>query len=222
MTANRETLLEQAPNLVRAMVEKVEQAQAVELAALPADRTALIIVDMINGFAREGALASPRVGGLIPTITDLLQRAKERGIAAVAFGDSHLEDSLEFQSYPPHCIAGTAESEVVAELAGVGGYTFLPKNSTNGFIEPGFQAWLAGHPTVDTFVVVGDCTDICVLQFVLTLKTDFTRQNRPVRIIVPVNGVETFDAPGHPGDLLHVAALNLMMGNGIDVVSRID
>jgi nicotinamidase-related amidase len=222
MTANRETLMEQAPNLVREMVEKVERAQAVALAGLPAGRTALIIVDMINGFAREGALASPRVGGLIPAIRDLLQRAKDRGIPAVAFGDSHLENSLEFESYPPHCIAGTAESEVVAELAGVGGYTFLPKHSTNGFLEPGFQAWLAAHPATDTFIVVGDCTDICVLQFALTLKTDFTRQNRPVRIIVPEGGVETFDAPGHPGDFLHVAALNLMMGNGIDVVSRID
>jgi nicotinamidase-related amidase len=221
MTVNREQLLAQGTDLVRGMLEKVEQAQPVILSGLPVGRTALVIVDMINGFACQGALASPRVGSLIPAVARVLQQAKNLGLPAIAFADNHPEDSIEFQAYPPHCIAGTEESHVVAELEAIGGYTLIPKNSTNGFLEPAFAAWLAAHPAIDTFVLVGDCTDICVLQFALTLKTEFNRLNRPARIIVPADGVDTFDAPGHHGDFLHVVALNLMMGNGIEVASRV-
>lgn len=222
MAVNRTALLQEAPALVGRWLEHVMEAKALALASLPVERTALLIIDMVNGFAREGALASPRVEALIPAIARLQEQAKERGLPILAFGDCHPADSLEFNAYPPHCIQGTTESEMVAELAVVGGYLFIPKNSTNGCIEPAFQSWLAEHPAVDTFVVVGDCTDICILQFALTLKTQFNRQNRVSRIIVPINGVDTFNAPNHDGDLLHVAALNIMIGNGIEVVSQIE
>lgn len=222
MAVNRTALLQEAPELVGRWLEHVTEARAIELASLQAERTVLIIIDMINGFARMGALSSPRVEGLIPTIARLQQRAKDSGLPILAFGDAHPVESLEFHAYPPHCIAGTAESEMVAELAAIGGYRFIPKNSTNGCIEPEFQSWLADHPQVDTFIVVGDCTDICILQFALTLKTQFNRQNRASRIIVPTSAVDTFDGPNHHGDLLHVAAINIMIGNGIEVVSQID
>lgn len=222
MSQNRTALLQRATALVDQWLEHVTEAKAIELGSLPVDRTALVIIDMLNGFAREGALASPRVEALIPAIARLQEKAKERGLPILAFGDSHPADSLEFHAYPPHCIEGTAESQIVAELAAIGGYTYIPKNSTNSCIEPAFQSWLAEHPAIDTFIVVGDCTDICILQFALTLKTQFNRQNRPSRIIVPTSGVDTFDGPNHDGDLLHVAGLNIMIGNGIEVVSQID
>lgn len=222
MAIDRTALLDRASALVGQWLEHVAAAKSIEMASLPVERTALIIVDMVNGFAREGALASPRVEALIPAIARLQEQAKERGLPILAFGDSHPADSLEFNAYPPHCIVGTTESELVAELATVGGYQFFPKNSTNGCIEPAFQSWLVEHPAIDQFIVVGDCTDICILQFALTLKTQFNRQNRASRIIVPINGVDTFDAPNHDGDLLHVAAINIMIGNGIEVVSQIE
>ncbi len=221
MTIDRDRLLGQAETLVRGMLEKVEQAREIEFASLPQGRTALIMVDMIIGFAKKGALSSPRVDLLVPGVVRVLQQAKRLGIPAIAFADAHPEDSVEFLAYPPHCIAGTEESEVVPELQEIGGYTLIPKNSTNGFLEPAFKEWLSAHSQIDTFVVAGDCTDICVIQFALTLKTEFDRQNRPVRIIVPADAVDTFDAPNHDGDFLHVVALNLMMGNGIEVVSTL-
>jgi nicotinamidase-related amidase len=221
MTTDRTALIAKASDLVEHLVVNVESTPELTLDSLPQGRTALVIVDMVNGFAREGALASPRVEALIPAIARLLEACRDRNMPVVAFADAHPTDSVEFQAYPPHCIAGTSESEMVAELKAVGGYTLIPKNSTNGFLEPAFQAWLQQHPAVDTFLVVGDCTDICVLQFALALKTDFTRRNRNVRIIVPADAVDTFDAPFHPGDFMHVIALNLMLGGGIEVVSRI-
>ncbi len=191
------------------------------LAEVAPDKTVLITVDMINGFAKAGALYSPRVAALIPGISDLGKACKHLGIPQLAFADAHPEDSPEFSSYPPHCLAGSVESELVAELKSAGDFRLIPKNSTNGFLEPEFQAWLREHDHLDTFIITGDCTDICIEQFATTLKCSFNRINRPVRVIVPMNLVDTFDFGSHHGDLMHGVALMMLIGNGIDVVRGI-
>lgn len=75
---------------------------------------------------------------------------------------------------------------------------------------------------IDTFIITGNCTDICVQQFAITLKTWFNRQNIKVRVIVPVNAVETYDFGLHDGDLMNVMALYNMMINGVEVVAGIE
>jgi nicotinamidase-related amidase len=109
----------------------------------------------------------------------------------------------------------------VDELKDLGGWTLIPKNSTNGFLEPAFQEWLAKNEAIDTFIVTGDCTDICIQQFAITLKTWFNRKDRKSRIIVPIDAVDTYDLGLHSGDLMHVMALYNMIGNGVEVVSGI-
>ena len=191
------------------------------LADFPRARTALVIIDMVNGFTREGALQSPHVQALIPAVRRLLEACVKRGIPALAFADNHPGDSPEFLCYPAHCVAGTSEAEIVDELKEVGGYTLIPKNSTNGFLEPRFQAWLGEHPEIDHFIVVGDCTDICIEQFATTLKAHFNRNNAPARVVVPVDAVDTFDAGPHSRELMHLTALFSMIGNGVEVVDGI-
>lgn len=195
--------------------------ESVSLGSLDPDRTVLIAVDMINGFAKAGALYSPRVEALIPGIAALSQACGALGIRQVAFADAHPQDSPEFESYPAHCLAGSEESELVTELKATQRFKRFPKNSTNGFLEPEFQGWLKNHDLLDTFLVVGDCTDICILQFATTLKCHFNRINRPVRVIVPAELVDTYDLGTHPGDFMHTAALMLLMGNGVEVVRGI-
>lgn len=212
------TLINRAAALVEEMQAAVAGAPSLSLADLNGERTALIVIDMLDGFAKSGALSSPRVEALIPRILPIQRHFQQRGMAIVAFADTHPADAAEFVAFPPHCMAGTQEAEVVDELKAVGGYSLIPKNSTNGFIEPQFQEWLANHPAIDTFVLVGDCTDICVLQLALALKTNGNRQNRQVRVIVPAHVVDTFDAPGHDGDFMHLVALKIMAGNGVEIV----
>ncbi len=191
------------------------------LASLPAERTALLIVDMLHGFTRDGALASPRALALVPEIARLMVECSCRGIKIAAFADMHSERSPEFGAYPRHCVAGTPESEVVDELKAAAAYTLLPKNSTNGCLEQPFQEWLRANPGVDNFIVVGVCTDICIEQMSITLKAHFNSQDRPSRVIVPVNAVDTFDAGMHVGDFMHAIALYFMMQSGIEVVTAI-
>ncbi len=192
-----------------------------ELTSLPPERTALVVMDLINGFTTEGPLKSPRVASLVPGIAQLAEAMGELGVPVLAFADSHSETNPEFEAYPTHCLLNSTESELVPELKTVKGLKRIDKNSTNGFLEPEFQAWLAVHPEKDIFVVTGDCTDICIQQFAVTLKAWFNRQNRSSRVLVPTNLVDTFDHAMHQGDLMHRMALFSMMGNGVEVVKAI-
>jgi nicotinamidase-related amidase len=194
----------------------------VELNGLARKQTALVIVDMIDGFAREGALMSPRVEGLISEITELSKECERLQIAKLAFADCHTTASPEFQAYPTHCVQGTSEAEIVDELKKIGGYTLIHKNSTNGFLEEKFQKWLGKNEHINTFIVTGDCTDICVQQFAITLKTWFNMQNKKSRLIVPVNMTDTYDLGLHEGDLMNVTALYNMIINGVEVVAGVE
>lgn len=179
------------------------------------NKKALIIIDVNNGFAKRGNLYNPRVEALIEPIKNYAKLFKGK---LVAFTDTHKEDCLEFGSYPVHCLDGTWESEVVDELKDLEGLLTIPKNSTNGFHEELFKEFLVDNPEIDTFEIVGCCTDICVYQFAITLKTYFTMNNKQVDVIVHKDMVDTFDVPEiHDADKLNESFLNSMVSNGIIV-----
>ena len=179
------------------------------------ENTALVIVDMVNGFLTEGPLSSPRSAAVLPACEALLQAAKDRGLPVIAFADCHEPDCIEFASFPPHCIRGTSESEIAPSLRAIGGFTVIEKNSTNGAIHPDFQAWLAANAGLTRIVVCGVCTDICVMQFCLTLKTLCNQADRALEVVLVPEAAATYDAPGHDGDASQAAALQFMAQAGI-------
>lgn len=219
---NKNEFLKSSVEALGEVFDMMEKLPAIQLKDLQGNQTALVIVDMVNGFAREGELKSLRVEGLIPEITELSKACDELHIRKIAFADCHTKASPEFDAFPPHCMIDTAEGEIVDELKEIGGYTLIPKNSTNGFLEEAFHKWLKENEHINTFVITGDCTDICVQQFAITLKTWFNMQNNRVRIIVPINAVETYDFGLHKGDLMNVMALYNMIINGIEVVQGVE
>ena len=78
---------------------------------------ALISVDLTVGFCCEGPLASPRVAAIVPAAVRLFQRVYDLGVRHfLLLQDTHDADAIEFFAYPPHAVAGTAESETVDEL----------------------------------------------------------------------------------------------------------
>lgn len=215
------TLLNASQSFLTQMIETLNKAPILSLQTLPADQSAIIIVDMINGFVKEGPMSSPRIQTIIPPISNLMTLGKEQGLLMLAFADCHEKSSIEFTTYPPHCLAGTVESDMIDELKEIGGYELIFKKSTNGFLEPTFHEWLKKNPTIQNFIVVGDCTDICVEQFVLTLKTYFNTLNRSSRIIVATTCVETYETDSHPADLMNVVTFYKMQMNGIEIVREI-
>ncbi|RCX12081.1 nicotinamidase-related amidase [Anaerobacterium chartisolvens] len=219
---NKNDFLKRSVETLGEIFDMLANLPILQLKDLQGKKTAFVIVDMINGFARGGALKSSRVEELIPKITKLSRMCDELEISKLAFADCHTVASPEFDAYPAHCIMGSYEGEIVDEIKEVGGYTLIPKNSTNGFLEEEFQKWFEQNNKIDTFIVTGDCTDICVQQFAITLKTWFNMQNKKARVIVPVDAVETYDFGTHNGDMMNAMALYNMMINGIEVVAGVE
>lgn len=218
----KETLIKNSGIALEQIYDALDALPEILLESLPPDKTVFFMIDMVNGFAKEGALMSSRIGSLISEIGAISKRCDDLQIKKLAFADNHTELSPEFESYPIHCRVGTAESEIVDELKEIGNYKLIEKNSTNGFLEPEFMDWLKKHEAIDHFILTGDCTDICIQQFANTLKTYFNRQDKKSRVIVPMNLVATYDLGMHQGDLMHVIGLYNMILNGVEVIKKLN
>jgi len=203
------------------MIERLNALESITADQLNPEKTLLIISDMIQGFTDFGNLSSPRVGALSDPITELARALDARHIEMVAFADAHSKESPEFEQYPIHCLAGTEEGELITGLKGLKHLHLIHKNSTNGYLEPEFQRLLKMNPEWDQFIVVGNCTDICVMELSLTLKAHFNRMDLKVNVTVPVELVATYDLPTHRGDETHLMALYFMQQSGIDLVKTV-
>ncbi|WP_343095321.1 hypothetical protein [Clostridioides difficile] len=121
-------------------------------------------------------------------------------------------------SYPVHCLENDIESELVDELKSIENLQILPKNSTNGF----FALENLDFDNIDNIIIVGDCTDICIYQFAITLKSYFNQHNIEKNIVVPMNLVDTYDIPNvHPAEILNLVFFNSMIQNGVNVLKEI-
>lgn len=219
---DRDELIKKGQDTLNNILDMLQNLPSISIESLPPERTAFVIIDMVNGFVREGMLKSDRIEKLIPEIVSIIGKCRALKLPIVAFADCHTKESPEFGSYPCHCMKDSSESEMVDEIKSAGGYTLIYKNSTNGFLEKDFEAWLKEHQQIDNFIISGDCTDICIMQFALTLKTYFNMKNIRSNIIVPLNMVETFDLPPHDGDVMNIFALYALISGGINVVDKIE
>lgn len=181
-------------------------------------KTILFIVDMNNGFAKEGLLYSPRVENLIKPIENFSKHICSDLNRIIAFTDSHDENSIELLNYPTHCLKNSTESDIVDEIKDIKNLEIIQKNSTNGF----FVLNDIDFEDIDNIIIVGDCTDICIYQLSITLKSYFNQNNINKNIIVPMNLVDTYNIDNvHNAELLNIVFLNSMIQNGINVVKEI-
>jgi nicotinamidase-related amidase len=110
-------------------------------------------------------------------------------------------------------------------------FTIIEKDSVSVTIDTEVDDWLAAHPEVTTFLVVGDCTDFCTHQLAMHLRLRANAlMHHDARVVVVMDGVDTFDIPvdvaeeagimPHHGDLLHLIFLFNMAQNGVEVVAK--
>ncbi len=236
---NTEQLIEQSKPFMNYIVDWQAGLKPLLLAEAingQPQQVAVISVDVINGFCYEGPLASPRVAALVEPIVALFEKTYQAGVRHfILTQDTHPADAVEFADYPPHCIRDTNESEAVDAFKALpffDQFVVVPKNSINSVINTNLEAWLAVHPEVNTFIVVGDCTDLCTYQLAMHLKLRANARNERTRVILPVDCVDTYDLPvevaaeigaiPHPGDLLHLVFLYHVRLNGIEVVAKLE
>lgn len=210
----------------------------------------LVIVDEVNGFATVGA------GSLAPqTPNEQVSRMVEEtnriahGFASLnrpmlAFLDTH-EPGKPEPPYPPHCEKGTGEEELVPQLKWLESEpmaTLVRKDCINGFIgsflSDGSNAvleWIQSNQ-VKNVLVVGICTDICVMDFVLTLLSVRNHGMAPGlrEVMVYEQGCSTYSLPrtvaeeiglpsqaGHPQELTHHMGLYFMASRGAQLINRV-
>ncbi len=199
------------------------------------EKVAIASVDLINGFCYQGPLSSPRIAKLIKPVVSLLEKAWGANIHHILlFQDSHDLDAIEFAQFPPHCVRGTLEAETIPEILALPFSEHIKvfgKNSIHSGLNTGLTEWMSEHSEVDTFIVVGDCTDLCTYQLAMHLRMDANANQRKRRVLLPVNCVDTYDlavpaakeagAVPHDAELLHRVFLYSMMLNGIEVIAKL-
>jgi nicotinate phosphoribosyltransferase len=152
---------------------------------------AVLVVDMLRGFLEEGypLYCGVEARNIIPNVQQLLKRELEQGSKIFYLCDDHVPDDPEFKMFPPHCIEGTEEAELIPELSSYPGET-IPKTTFSSFYNTSLDKRLKAIKP-ETVVVCGVCTHICVLNAVIDART------RGYEVEVPVDCVASFDRKAH-------------------------
>jgi nicotinamidase/pyrazinamidase len=137
-----------------------------------------------------GALYAPGAENIVPALARLTQFAKANQIQILSTADAHSEDDLEFASWPPHCVIGTAGQQKCAPTLAVaqppilswvprstvapGPQIIIEKKHTDCFTNSNLIPLLASLKA-DRYVVYGVVSEICVRQAALGLLTTGAR-----------------------------------------------
>ncbi len=161
---------------------------------------AVIIVDMQKGFMEPGGTLFCGEGArqIISPVRSRVEREKAAGAALFFTQDTHEPDDAEFKMFPPHCVAGSGEEEIIDELADLASEARrVVKRRYSAFFETDLAEQLE-QLGPERVVVMGDCTDICVLHTVAGLR------NRDYEVEVPADCVASFDPRQHEWALDHM------------------
>ena len=183
----------------------------------------LIVVDMVNGFVKEGVLHDERISFVIPNQVELIKKYNDEEELVVFIKDTHDEDAVEFKRFgnTKHCVRGTREAELVDELLPYekkDNTISIEKNSTSFMEAPEFRKLVSELTNVKQYDIVGCCTDICDFNGSMGLANYCDQWNRDVDIIVHTDAIATYseDIRSEYVD----AAYLLMKQQGIKLVRK--
>jgi len=146
---------------------------------------------MLRGFLEEGypLYCGARARQIIPGIQRLLEQELAQGSKVFFVCDCHTPDDPEFNLFPPHCIEGSVEAEIIPELAGYQG-KIIRKRHYSAFFDTALKEKLE-KIRPEKLVICGVCTNICVLH------TAADARNLGYEVEIPANCVASFDEPAH-------------------------
>ncbi|MCU4741055.1 cysteine hydrolase [Halobacteria archaeon AArc-m2/3/4] len=138
--------------------------------SLTPDRTAIVVVDMQNGFCHpDGSLYAPGSEAVVDPVADLVERAREAGVQVVytrdvhppeQFDDAHYYD--EFEQWGEHVLEGSWDAEIVEELDVREEDLVVEKHTYDAFYETQLEGWLEARGIRD-LVLCGTLANVCVL-----------------------------------------------------------
>ena len=136
-----------------------------EALVIDSRRTAVLVVDMLNEFCKEGgAMVLPGYEALIAPQTQVIESARGAGAPVVFIVDTHrrnMRREREFAKRTPHCIEGEWGCQVIDELAPGEDDIIVVKRRYSGFFNTDLDLTLEDM-AIDTVIVMGVVTNICV------------------------------------------------------------
>lgn len=185
--------------------------------------TALIVVDMVNGFVNEGVLHDKNIRKIVPRQLELLEEAEKKGSLIILVKDTHNKNATEFKRFgnTTHCIQGTSEAELIDELKPFeqkDNVITVEKNSTSLMESPEFREIVKQAENLKEVNFVGCCTDICVFNGAMGLANYYDQWNRDVTINVHEDAIATYSEEDRE-EYVQSAKL-LMKQQGINLVSK--
>lgn len=183
----------------------------------------LIVVDMVNGFVREGVLHDNSIANIIPTQIKLIKETLACDGLVIFIKDTHNKDSKEFKRFgnTHHCIKGTKEADLVDELIpyeGLVNTISIEKNSTSFMEAPDFRKVVKNLDNVEEYGICGCCTDICVVNGAIGLANYNDQWDRDVTIKAYKDAIATYGEDVRENYI--DAAYLLMEQQGIQLVKR--
>ncbi len=164
------------------------------------EHRALIVVDMQRGFLEEGhpLFCGQGARRVIGPIQELIERELASGSSLFFTADTHEPNDPEFAVFPPHCIRGTREAEIIPELQPyLKSGSLIEKRRYSAFFGTDLNARLK-KLQVKELIVCGVCTDICVMHTVADAR------NRDYQVTVPERCVASFDPEAHAFAIKHM------------------
>ena len=157
----------------------------------------LIVVDMVNGFVREGVLHDKNIEIIIPIQIKLIKETLAYGGLVIFIKDTHNKDSKEFKRFGNtyHCLEGTKEADLVDELIpyeGLENTISIEKTSTSFMEAPNFRKIVKELNNVEEYGICGCCTDICVVNGAIGLANYNDQWNRDVTIKAYKDAIATY------------------------------
>ena len=150
------------------------------------DSTALIVVDMQNGFCHpDGSLYAPASEETIDPVGETIEIVRSAGAQVIytrdvhppeQFEDAHYYD--EFERWGEHVLEGSWEAEIVEELAPREEDHVVEKHTYDAFYNTEVEGWLRARG-IDDLLICGTLANVCVFH---TAGSAGLRDFRPVVI----------------------------------------
>ena len=150
------------------------------------DSTALVVVDMQNGFCHpDGSLYAPASEEVVEPITELVARARDAGTQVIFTRDVHPPEQFEdahyyneFERWGEHVVEGSWEAEIVEGLTPYEEDHVVEKHTYDAFQGTELDGWLSARG-IDDLVFCGTLANVCVLH---TAGSAGLRDYRPVLV----------------------------------------
>ena len=188
-------------------------------------RKALYMIDMNNGFVNFGNMANPKYNELVNEQLKLINKFRKENQLVNFVLEGHTTDSIEFDSYPFHCVLGTKEAELIPEFIDEQNKentrTYY-KNSINGMLNRNLQDDIKSQDNLNEIVIGGVCADLCVMDFARTFSRYLDEINRRAKIFVVENTIDTYDSLDHNREEWMDISKKVMTQAGIIMVPNIE